>query len=258
MPRRTNLSSAAHSETGREPGGSGRVRIGLVQAPAASTFFVSVRQDGTPNGVTVALGNALAGSLGLVPQFDVRLNSGELTDALESGAIDVAFMPRDEERERRVDFGPAYFLIESTALVHDESGFRKTSDLDRPGARVVGIANTTTIRGATRRLPNAAIISAASVKEALDLLASRRADAVVLSRDVLSRYLAELPETRLLEGTIHSTGISVAVRKGRPELLASVRSFMTEAKSSGLVRRAFDAAGFHTESVAPSEDSAAI
>ena len=36
--------------------------------------------------------------------------------------IDVAFMPVDEERKKRVDFGPAYFLIESTYMATAASG----------------------------------------------------------------------------------------------------------------------------------------
>ena len=76
----------------------------------------------------------------------VASNSGLVTDATESGAIDVAFMPVDEERKKRVDFGPAYFIIESTYLVTGASGIKTVAEVDRPDVRVVGIANTTTIR----------------------------------------------------------------------------------------------------------------
>jgi len=61
-----------------------------------------------------------------------------VTDATESGAIDVAFMPVDEERKKRVDFGPAYFIIESTYLVTGASGIKTVAEVDRPDVRVVG------------------------------------------------------------------------------------------------------------------------
>jgi polar amino acid transport system substrate-binding protein len=45
-------------------------------------------------------------------------------------------------------FGPAYCLVESTYMVTGASGIRTLAEVDRPGVRVVGIANTTTIRAA--------------------------------------------------------------------------------------------------------------
>jgi polar amino acid transport system substrate-binding protein len=59
-------------------------------------------------------------------------------------------MPVDEERKKRLDFGPAYCLVESTYMVTAASGIRTLAAVDRPGVRVVGIANTTTIRAAGR------------------------------------------------------------------------------------------------------------
>ena len=47
----------------------------------------------------------------------VAPNTGELVDALEAGPIDVSFMPVDDERKKRIDFGPVYFLVESTYMV---------------------------------------------------------------------------------------------------------------------------------------------
>lgn len=254
MAMETTDRSGHDMDVRRDLARADRVVVGLVHAPSPSTFFVEALPGDAPRGVTVQLGEALARGLGLPAVFDVKPNSGELTDALESGSIDVAFMPRDEERERRVAFGPAYFLIESTGIVHGDSPFRTTADLDRPGVRIAGIANTTTIRSAIRKLPNAAMMSMPSVQDAFTRFGAREVDAVVLSRDVLSGYLAGLPGTRLLDGTIHATGIAIAVRKDRPALLAHARSFMVAAKRSGLVRRAFDAAGFQSAPVAPVEE----
>ncbi len=78
----------------------------------------------------------------------VAPNTGELVDALEAGRIDVSFMPVDDERRKRIDFGPVYFQVESTYMVTQASGIRTVDEVDRPGVRVVGIAGTTTIRAA--------------------------------------------------------------------------------------------------------------
>ena len=133
---------------------TGKLRVGVVFAPAPSAFFVVKEANGEPRGVTVDLAVELGRKLGVPVEFMVASNSGLVTDATESGAIDVAFMPVDEERKKRVDFGPAYFIIESTYLVTGASGIKMVAEVDRPDVRVVGIANTTTIRAAGRSLKN--------------------------------------------------------------------------------------------------------
>jgi polar amino acid transport system substrate-binding protein len=246
--------AAAHAFAARkELAATGKLRVGVVFAPTASTFFVVKGADGTPRGVTVDLGEALARTLDVPAEFLVVPNSGEVTEALEKERIDVAFMPVDEERRKRVDFGPAYFLVESTCLVLGSSGFRNNSDLDRAGVRVAGIANTTTIRSAARALKSATIVAVPSVAEAMDMLRGGGVEAFALSRDSLRPYQAQLPGARILEGQLQTTGIAIAVPKNRPAALAHASAFIEDAKSSGLVRRAFDQAGLQSEAVAPAD-----
>src|ERR1700678_443747 len=95
---------------------TGKLRIGVAAAPAKSALFVVKARGGEPRGVPVDLGKELAHEVGLPVEFLVASNSGELVDAMSSGAIDVTFMPIDAERRERVEFGPAYFIIESTYL----------------------------------------------------------------------------------------------------------------------------------------------
>ncbi|ALM85899.1 transporter substrate-binding domain-containing protein [Bordetella sp. N] len=230
----------------------GVLRVGVVYAPSMSTFFVEVDEHGTPYGPTVDLGKALAAWAGCRVEFHAVPNSGELTDAVEAKEIDVAFMPMDDERKRRVAFGPSYFVIESTALVHETSNFQSTHDLNQKGVRVAGIANTTTIRNAARVLNAAEVIPVTSVEDAMSALQDDRVDAVVLSRDVLTVYEQKIPGSRVLDGTLHSTGIAVAVAKDRPVGLLAVSNFLERAKSSGFVRKIFDDAGFTLDPVAPS------
>jgi polar amino acid transport system substrate-binding protein len=232
---------------------SGKLRVGVVAAPAMSAFFVTRDASGAPRGVTVDLGDALAQRLGVSAEFLVAPNSGEVTDALAAATIDVAFMPVDAERKTRIDFGPAYFMVESTYLVTAASGITVLAAVDRAGVRVVGIANTTTIRSAARTLKNTTVTAATSVDEAMAMLRFGTADAFALSHDSLPPLAAELPGSRILNGGFQRTVIAVAVPKNRPQALAEVTAFMEHAKASGLVRRALDAAGFKNAAVAPPE-----
>jgi polar amino acid transport system substrate-binding protein len=228
-----------------------KLRVGVAAAPAPSPLFVVKDADGQPRGVTVDLANELARQLGVAVEFMVAPNTGELVDALEAGRIDVSFMPVDEERKRRIDFGPVYFLVESTFMVTGASGIQSVDQIDRPGVRVVGIANTTTIRAAARSLKNTTIKAAQSIGEAIEMMTNGKADAFALSRDSLPPFAAKLPGSRIVDGGFQLTGIAIAVPKGRAEALSVVTAFLENAKRSGLVRRAFDGAGLSHLAVAP-------
>jgi polar amino acid transport system substrate-binding protein len=234
-----------------EVAASGKLRIGVVAAPSMSAFFVTRDAAGEPRGVTVDLGTALARWLGVPVEFMVAPNSGLVTDALATGAIDVSFMPVDDERKTRIAFGPAYFVVESTYLVTAASGIATLAEVDRPGVRVVGIANTTTIRSAGRTLARTTVTAATSVDEAMTMMRLGTADAFALSHDSLPPLAAGLPGSRILDGGFQRTVIAIAVPKNRPQALAAVSAFMEDAKASGLVRRALDAAGFRDAAVAP-------
>jgi polar amino acid transport system substrate-binding protein len=237
----------------RELAATGALRVGVVSAPAASALFVVMDADGAPQGVTVDLGTALAERLRVPVDFLVAPNTGQLTDATVAGDIDVTFMPADDDRRKKVAFGPAYFIAESTCLVHGHSEFKTNSDLDRPNVRVAGIAHTTTIRSVERLLKSATIIAAQSVGEAMAMLRSGEAEAVALSRDSLRPYCREIPGTRILDGSLQTTGVAVAVAKDRPAALVYCSAFIEQAKRSGLMRRAFDRAGLQADEVAPPE-----
>jgi polar amino acid transport system substrate-binding protein len=237
----------------KELASTGKIRIGLVSAPKANVFFVVTDVDGTARGVTADLGTELARTLAVPSEFVIVHNSGELTDALEKGLIDVAFLPVDDERRKRVDFAPAYVEFDSTCLVLGTSEFRSVSDLDRPGVRVGGEANTTTIRAVTRVLKAATVVPIRSVSESIAMLRNGQIDAFALGRDALVPYQRDIPGSRLLDGSFHKTGIAMAVPKSRPAALAHVRTFIEGAKAGGLIRRTFDNAGLKDTAVAPAE-----
>jgi polar amino acid transport system substrate-binding protein len=233
---------------------TGTLRVGVVAAPAQSALFVTLDSEtGLYRGVTVDLAEALAAELGILLTITGFPNSGACTEALENGAIDLSFMPVDEERRRRVAFGPAYYNLESTYLVSAASGIIDLDAVDRTGVRVVGIANTTTIRSAARTLGRTVPVAVSSIAEAVERLGSGQADALALSRDAFRTLLPLLPGARVLDGGFQSTGIAIAVGRDKPAALAVASRFLEDAKASGAVRRALDAAGFVDEPVAAAE-----
>jgi polar amino acid transport system substrate-binding protein len=243
-------SASAQESTMKELAPTGKLRVGLVFAPVMSTFFVVKDEAGKPKGVTVDIAEALGKKLSLPVEFVLYPNSGQATDAVESGAVDVSFMPVDEERKARIAFGPDYVRAESTYMVTAASGAKTVGDVDKAGMRVIGIANTTTIRAATRTLKNTTISPVTSVGDAVAMLREGKADAFALGRDSLPPYVKQVPGSRITDGEFQQIGIAIATQKNKPAALAALTDFMTGAKKDGTVRKALDKAGFE-EPVAP-------
>lgn len=231
------------------PGGT--LRLGLVRGPQAGLFFVAPGPGGALRGVAAAIGAAIGTDLGLPVSEVVFSNSGECTEALARGALDLAFMPVDPARSALVAFGPAYAVIESTYLVSAASGIGALPEVDRPGCRVIGIADTTTIRAAARSLAATRPAPVRSVDEAVALLRGGAADALALSRDSLEQIAPTVPGSRLLAGGFQRTTVSAAVPPGRPAALAAATTLLGRIKHDGRVARAFDALGLSRAALAP-------
>jgi polar amino acid transport system substrate-binding protein len=230
---------------------TGKLRGGVVVSPAASAFFAIKDGKGEVRGVTVDLIKAFAATLKVPLELQVFANSGQVTDAVASGACDLAFMPQDAERAKKVDFGPAYYFIASTYLVPAGSTIQSIDEVNRPGVRIVAISNTTTARSARRTAPNASVEEVPSVEQMTEMARNAQGDAFALSHDSFAGLLPKLPGARVLAGNFQQTGIAVAVPKGRGPALKLASDLIEGAKKSGQVRRALDAAGFTDAEVAP-------
>jgi polar amino acid transport system substrate-binding protein len=227
-----------------------KLRGGVVVAPAGSAFF-AIKDGKDVRGVTVSLLRAFAEQLKLRLDLQVYDNSGQVTDAVTKGDCDVAFMPHDVSRAEKVDFGPAYFIIESTYLVPAGSKIQTIDEVNRKGVRIVAISNTTTGRSARRTAPNASVEEVPSVDLMTDMAAKGEGDAFALTHDSLAGLMPKLPGARILPGNFQQTGINIAVPKGRAAALKIAAAWLEDAKKSGMVRRAFEANGFKTAEVAP-------
>ena len=230
---------------------TGTLRVGLVEAPSAGLIFVCRAADGGLDGVTADLGADLARQVGLPLAVTLFPNSGAAAAALQAAAIDVSFMPVDATRRQVIDFGPGYYDLESTYLASAESGITDVAQVDRPGLRVVAIEGTTTFRASARTLTRTQPLPVPSVAEAVARMRAGQADAFALSRDTLRPVVLQVPGSRIVAGGFQQTQVAVAVPKGRPAALARVTAWMDEAKRAGVVRRIFDARGFHDDAVAP-------
>jgi polar amino acid transport system substrate-binding protein len=231
---------------------TGKLRVAIAVAPAPSALY-AIKDDATGQyrGVTVELGSAMARKLGVPVEFVPHLASGEIQNSAASEKWDVTFMPVDEERKKFVDFGNAYHLLQSTYLVARGAKLANVDDANASGVRIGGVANTATFRAAQRTAPKATFVALPGVDAAVAAMKDGEIDSIALSRESLSGLAPKIPGSRILDGGFLNSSTAVAVPKGKPEALVFVSQFVEEAKSSGLVRRAFDAMNLQSAQVAP-------
>lgn len=236
---------------------TGRLRLGIGVGEVGSAFWTTRDAAGAPRGVTVDLARAMAASLGLPLDLVPYNASGEVTEAVARGEVDVAFMPTDPQRAARVAFGPDFYLFVSTLLVMPGVAGRNVEDVAVAPLRIVGVRNTTTIRAAERSFARASFTATTGMAEALAALRGGQADAVALGRESLDALLPQLPGARILEGHFHASGTAIAVPPGRPAALAAATAWMEAAKADGTVRAALSAHGISGPVAPPGSRSGA-
>jgi polar amino acid transport system substrate-binding protein len=231
---------------------TGALRVAVALSPAPGPFWAGRdAATGEPKGVTVDLGRAMAERLGVKLALVVLDNSGAITDAAAQDKWDVTFVPMDKARAEKLDFGPVYNIGESTFLVRPGAPISGLEDVDRPGVRVVGISNTTTIRAIGGWLKHTQAVGLPTVEAVIAQLKSGEADAFGMSRDSLDDLARDVPGSHVLPGYFFQARTAVAVPKGHAAALAFATSFVDEAKTSGLLRRILDRNGLEDQAVAP-------
>jgi polar amino acid transport system substrate-binding protein len=219
------------------PTGKLRVAIGI---SAAGGAYWSTKTESGYAGVPVDLGKAMADQLGVPVEYVAYQNSGLITDSVSTGAWDITWLPKDAEREAKMSFGPIYEVTEATYIVKPGSTITNFQTLDQPGIKVAAVNNTTTMRGAVAHLKHAKVTGYQTYDEIFNLLKNGEIDAFALSRDQLTAMSKKIPGTRVLDETFKQTVTAIAVPLNHPQALEFATKFMTEAKSNGLLRKAFD------------------
>ena len=219
---------------------TGKLRVALGISAAGGPFWSNKTESGTYVGVPVDLGKEMAAQLGVPVEYVGYPNSGQITDAASKGAWDVTFLPRDAEREGRMSFGPVYDVGDSTYIVRAGSPIKDFATLDQPGVKVAAVNNTTTMRGAQAHLKKATVTGYQTFDEIYNLLKEGKIDAFALSRDLLEDMAKKIPGTKVLDEAFRKRSAAVAVPLDHPQSLAFVTTFMTNALTNGMVRKAYD------------------
>jgi polar amino acid transport system substrate-binding protein len=204
-------------------------------------------------GVGYDLGKELARRLNVPFQPIVFSKNADVLEAVKEGRADVAFTNASPERAKDMDFTQPYLLIELGYLAREKGPVASLSDVDKPGVRVGVTAKSSSEAVLSRDLKNAQVVPAETVKIGIQMLSAGALDVYATNKATLFEMADQLPGSRVLEGTWGDERHALAIPKGRESGLPYVRSFITDAVASGLVKTAVDRAGLRGAVVASSQ-----
>src|SRR5207247_8541047 len=103
--------------------------------------------------------------------------AGKVTDAVNTGAWDIAFVAIDPARATQIAFTPPYVVIEGTYLVAADSPLRAIADVDREGVRIAVSSKSAYDLYLTRTLKRAQLVRAPSPPASIELFVKDRLEA---------------------------------------------------------------------------------
>ena len=98
-----------------------------------------------------------------------------------------------------VDYSPAIIELDYTFLVPAGSTIHGLADLDRPGMRVAVVRNHASTVTLTRMLKQATFVYGESLDSTFELLRAGNAAAFASIREMLVKYSARLPGSRVVD-----------------------------------------------------------
>jgi len=219
---------------------TGKLRAALYPGTPTSILDPSEHE---PRGVGYELGKALASRLGVPYEPVVYPKNADVLEAVKTGNADVAFTNASPARQKEMDFGPPYLLIELGYLVPAGSPLTTSADIDQKGRRIGVTANSTSDATLSRDLKNAEVVRATTVGMGAELLAAGKIDAFATNKATLFEMAERVPGSRVLPGRWGEERHAIAFPKGREQGAAFIKDFTEQAVASGLVKSAIERAG---------------
>src|SRR4051812_43662527 len=204
-----------------------------------------------PRGITVDLAHELAKRLQLPLELVIFESAGRVTDALKSGAWDIAFLAIEPARAAEIDFTAPYVLIEGSYMVSKDSPLKTNEQVDRPGARIAVGRGSAYDLYLTPTLKNATLVRYSTGDLAVQQFAAEKLDAVAGVKQPLVLFARANPTVRVMDGRFQVIEQAMGTPKGRPAAARYLRAFVEDVKASGFVADALQRSNQPDATVAP-------
>lgn len=235
-------------DVARDIAPSGRLRAAMNYG---NPVLVQRGDGGVPRGVSPDIARELARRLGVPLDFVPYDAAGKVTADATRGAWDLAFVARDPQRAKEIDFTPPYVVIEGAYMVRDDSPLKANEDVDRPGVRIAVSRGSAYDLFLSRALKNATLLRAPSPQASVELFVKERPEALAGVKQPLVAYAASHPGYRVLPGHFMVIEQAMAIPRGRPLAARYLSDFIDELKASGFIAQSLDKSGQSEAMVAP-------
>src|ERR1700692_2573638 len=138
--------------------------------------------------VAMEMGRALAARLGITLELIENPTPLKASEALRSGACDLACLGIDPSRTAVRDFTPPVVEFDYTMLVPGASAIRDFSGADQPGRKIAVVLNHASTFALTRKAKQAELVGVELPDAAFELLRDGKADAFAAPREQLLDY----------------------------------------------------------------------
>lgn len=206
-------------------------------------------QTGEIRGISADLARELGRQLNVPIRLTPLAGVPEVIEAVRSGEADIGFLANDPSRRGPIEFSQTYLRNPQSLVVPNGSPIRSFEDLDRPENRIGATKGDSIALYLSRTLKRAQLVEAkgTDVGEVKQMFQAKTIDAFGASRQRLLRITAELPDVRILPGSVFWVPQAIIVPAGQPQRLAEVNRFIEEARASGFLQRAIDRANMGVE-----------
>jgi polar amino acid transport system substrate-binding protein len=226
---------------------------GKLRAAINMSNIVLVQKDaaGAPKGITPDLATELARRLGVPLELVIFESAGRVTDALKTGAWDIAFLAIEPARAAEIDFTAPYVLIEGGYMVPKNSPLKVVADVDRAGVRIAVARGSAYDLFLTRNIKNAEIVRYPTGDEAMAKFVVDKIDAAAGVKQPLFLYAKANPSLHVMDGRFQVIEQAMGVPKGRSAAARYLKTFVEDVKKSGFVADALKRSNQPDAAVAP-------
>lgn len=218
---------------------AGQVRIGMFPP-----HYVKNVATGELEGWGVDLAHALATRIGVAGRPIEYSGPDKFLEGLNADGCDVGFLVNSPAWVSSVDYSQPFLQQDFTFLLPPGSAIRSIEDVDQPEIRIAVVRHHASTLELARILKRAKMVTADTLQGAFELLRDGQTDTLAQTRPQLLEDSLKLPGSVVLESRYGVVFSVMGVVKGKSERLAYINEFLRDAKTSGLVQRAFDRAGW--------------
>lgn len=213
------------------PHGALRVGINL------SNFLLVSGRDpsGSPQGVAPDLAREIAACLNTPLEYVLFSSPRELADAAESSVWDICLIGADLARAQSIVFTSAYVEIDATYLVPSGSRLRSVEEVDQSGVRIAVATGSAYDLWLTRHIQHAELIRSDTLETSYASFVEQKLEVLAGLRPRLLSDAEALSGARVLDGRFTAIQQAIGTLRCNEAGAAFLRTFVEEAKASGLI-----------------------